>query len=91
MPKPEKQSNAKQAAALIETARESGIDPDRSAVAAHAWREVPGIVEDLLQYAGPARTARVPELLARVWRMVSSGRVPPVVRDAVRSAAEAFH
>jgi len=60
------------------------------AVGAHAWREVPAIVEDLLRHAGSARSARVPELLARVWRSVNSERVPGSVRDAVRAAFEAF-
>jgi tetratricopeptide (TPR) repeat protein len=61
-----------------------------NAVAAHAWREVPAIVEDLLRHAGSARSARVPELLAQVWRAVAGERVPAPVRDAVRTAYEAF-
>lgn len=61
-----------------------------SAVAAHAWREVPAIIDDLLVHAGSARSARVPELLDQVWRMVSGGRVPTAVREAVRAAREAF-
>lgn len=61
-----------------------------NAVIAHAWREVPAIVDDLIRHAGSARSARVPELLGRVWRAVAGQRVPGPVRDAVRAAYEAF-
>jgi len=61
-----------------------------NAVAGHAWREVPAIVDDLMRHAGSARSARVPELLGQVWRMVAGERVPGSVRDAVRAAYESF-
>lgn len=60
------------------------------AVAAHAWREVPAIVEDLLRFSGEARSARVPEEIRLAWQLVQGPRVPPGVRDAVRAAHEAF-
>lgn len=61
-----------------------------SAVAAHAWREVPAIVENLLQHAGLGRSARVPELLEQVWTSVQGQHAPVTVRDAVRAAYETF-
>lgn len=61
-----------------------------NAVNAHAWREVAAIVEDLLRYAGPAPSARIPELLERIWRSLDGQRVPRAVRDAVRAARDAF-
>lgn len=60
------------------------------AVSAHAWAEVPLIVDDLLSHAGDARSARVPESIEKAWRIVSRQRVPAGVRDAVRAAREAF-
>jgi hypothetical protein len=60
------------------------------AVAARAWREVPVTAEELIRLAGSARSARVPELLARVWRSIQNQRVPKVARDAVRAAYDAF-
>lgn len=61
-----------------------------NAVRARAWSDVPGIVEELLQYAGVGRSARVPELLERIWRSVQRQRVPTGARDAVRAARDAF-
>jgi tetratricopeptide (TPR) repeat protein len=61
-----------------------------NAVQAHAWREVPIVVDDLLKHAGAGRSARVPELLDRIWQSIAGQRVPPAVRDAVRAAREAF-
>ena len=61
------------------------------AVFAKAWHEVPLIVDDLMQYAGEVRSARVPEVLATAWRTVSRQRVPRAARDAVRAAYDAFH
>ncbi|WP_285554946.1 hypothetical protein [Actinoplanes regularis] len=61
------------------------------AVEAHAWSEVPRIVEDLLQFAGAAGTARVPELLDRIWNDVARGRVPAAAKDAVYAACTAFN
>jgi tetratricopeptide (TPR) repeat protein len=60
------------------------------AVTAHAWSEVPAIAEDLMRYAGRAGSARVPELLGRVWRKVQRLRVPAVARDAIRASYETF-
>jgi transcriptional regulator with XRE-family HTH domain len=60
------------------------------AVIARAWRDVPGIVDELLQHAGAGRSARVPELLERVWQSVQRQRVPAGTRDAVRAARDAF-
>lgn len=60
------------------------------AVRAHAWREVPPIVEDLLRCAGRGGSARVPEVLGQVRQLVERQRVPRPVRDAVRAAGEAF-
>lgn len=60
------------------------------AVAAHAWREVPVIVEDLLRHAGDGRSARVPEEIGRAWQVVTDGRAPKGARDAVRAAYDAF-
>lgn len=62
----------------------------QDAVTAHAWSEVPGIVEGLLQYAGNARSARVPETLDATWQSVQEARVPAAVRDAVRAARDGF-
>lgn len=61
------------------------------AVAAHAWRDVPAIAEDLIRRSNLGRSARVPELLSQVWASVQTQRVPAVVRDAIRAAYEAFH
>lgn len=60
------------------------------AVLAHAWREVPPIVEELLHLAGGAGSARVPEALGKAWRLIEGRRVPTVVRDAVRAAYDAY-
>lgn len=60
------------------------------AVCAQTWAEVPAIVEDLLQYAGDTRSARVPEEIGRARQLVTRGRAPQRVRDAVRAAYEAF-
>jgi tetratricopeptide (TPR) repeat protein len=60
------------------------------AVSAHAWREVPGIVDDLLRFAGPAPSARIPEVLGQVLTLVEQTRAPRPVRDAVRAARAAF-
>lgn len=60
------------------------------AVAAHAWKDVPALAEDLMRHASAGRTARVPELLEKVWRSVSTRRVPGPARDAVRAARDAF-
>lgn len=62
-----------------------------NAVVARAWRDVPAIVEDLLTYAcAGTGSARVPERLDTVWRLVNTGRVPATVRDAVHAARESF-
>jgi len=58
------------------------------AVAARAWRDVPGIVEDLFDHAGGARSARIPEVLEATWRKASVERAPKVARDAVRAAQQ---
>jgi hypothetical protein len=60
------------------------------AVAAHAWREVPAIAEDLIRHADVARSARVSELLGQVWRSVQRKRVPNRARDAVHAAYDAL-
>lgn len=60
------------------------------AVAAHAWREVPAIAEDLIRHADVARSARVSELLGQVWRSVQRKRVPNRARDAVQAAYDAL-
>lgn len=62
----------------------------QDAVVAHAWAEVPQIVEELLRYAGSGRSARVPEALETAWREINGLRVPAAVRDAVRTARDAF-
>lgn len=62
----------------------------RGAVAAHAWREVPIIAADLLQYAGDTRSARVIEELAAAAQLLTGQRAPAPVRDAVRAARDAF-
>jgi tetratricopeptide (TPR) repeat protein len=59
-----------------------------NAVRAHAWREVPAVVEDLLRHAGSAGSARVPELLDHIARRVAGQRTPRAARDAVRAAQE---
>jgi tetratricopeptide (TPR) repeat protein len=61
-----------------------------NAVRAHAWREVPAIVDDLVRHTGVGGSARVPELLARIARSIERQRVPGAARDAVRAAGEAF-
>lgn len=60
------------------------------AVAGHAWREVPAIVDDLLRYAGDSRSARVPEEIQIALRLATTERAPTAVRDAVRAARDAF-
>lgn len=60
------------------------------AVAARAWSEVPVVAAELVDLAGMAGSARVPELLGQVWRSVQVQRVPAAVRDAVKAALDAF-
>lgn len=60
------------------------------AVSAHAWKEVPGIVDDLMRFAGDTRSARVPEQLRTTWNLLERLRPPARVRDAVRAARDAF-
>lgn len=60
------------------------------AIAARAWRDVPGFVDELLQFGGVGRSARVPETLDATWAAVTRQRVPSVTRDAVDAARQAF-
>lgn len=60
------------------------------AVAAKSWHEVPTVVEDLLRYSGDTRSARVPEEIGCARQLVTRGRAPQRVRDAVRAAFEGF-
>lgn len=60
------------------------------AVAAHAWKEVPTIVQDLLRYAGDTRSARVPEEIRIASRLANIERAPKQTKEAIRAAVEAF-
>jgi tetratricopeptide (TPR) repeat protein len=62
----------------------------QDAVAAHAWAEIPAVVEDLLRYTGPAPSERIPEALESAWREIQTQRAPATARDAVRAARDAF-
>lgn len=58
------------------------------AVTAHAWRDVPGIVDELVQFGGVGRSARVPETLQATWEGLTRQRVPSAARDAVCAARQ---
>lgn len=62
----------------------------QNAVTAHAWVEIPRVVDDLLHYAGPAPSARVPEGLESAWRALQMQRAPGGTRDAIHAARAAF-
>lgn len=60
------------------------------AVVAGAWAEIPEIAVDLERFRGRPSSARVPEVLARSWRRLSTTRAPLAARDAAHGAMEAF-